>query len=580
MRIAVIDKEDCHPEKCGWVCMNFCPGNRSGDETIVQSSDGKVEINEELCIGCGICVNKCPFGCITIVNLPDELENPFHQYGKNGFRLFGLPAPQEGKVVGIIGQNGVGKTTAVSILSGELKPNLGGERGLEYSEVAEKMDSPALQNYFRELADGKIKAVYKPQYVDQIPKIVKGTVRELLEKSDQKGKMDEMVSDFGLEACLDRKIDQVSGGELQRIAVAVAMLKKGNLYIFDEPSSYLDVRERLNVARAIRELAKEAKVLVVEHDLIVLDYLADSIHVLYGKPRTYGIVSGVYGGRVGINTYLGGYLPEENMRIRDKAIQFEKKEAHTVVERTTFLKFSEIGKKFDDFDLKVGAGEIKNEEVIGILGPNATGKTTFVKILAGVLKQDEGDVEKSVTVSYKPQYLKPSNDLVIDVLGKTDYSKYRSYFDRFGVEELMDKKLSEMSGGELQRIAIAECLSKDAEVYLLDEPSAHLDVEQRIMASKIIRDFTIKNEKTSIVVDHDVLFIDYLSDRLTVFGGEPGKHGIASSPQGMRKGMNEFLTDLDITMRRDPETGRPRVNKADSQKDKEQKSSGEYYYTK
>lgn len=576
MRIAVIEKDDCKPEVCNHACKRFCPRVRAGDETVVVGEDNKPVIDEDLCIGCGICVKKCPNKCITVVNLPDELEKPIHQYGRNGFRLFGLPVPQAGKVVGLVGLNGVGKTTAVRILAGELKPNLGTDQEFEWADLAKQLGSLELENYFKGMK--KRKMVYKTQYVDQIPKAVRGTAGELLKKADKKGELDSVAAELGIDACLDRPIGKVSGGELQRIAIAACLLKKGDLYVFDEPSSYLDVRERLRVASAIRKLAKEAAVLIVEHDLIVLDFLTDYVHVLYGKPRAYGIVSSTYSSRVGINAYLNGFLPDENMRFRNESLTFAKGSAISAGGSKVLTSFSAIKKKFDTFSLTAAAGDLKKEEIVSILGPNATGKTTFVRILAGVMDADSGSVEQNVSVSYKPQYLKPTDALVRAILHETGYSKIKNNFSRFQLDELMNKQLNQLSGGELQRVAITECLSRDADLYLLDEPSAHLDVEQRIAGAKIIRSFIIDSNKAAIVVDHDVLFADYLSDRLMIFSGEPGRSGKASSPAEKRKGMNDFLKSLKITLRRDPENGRPRVNKPGSVKDREQRGAGEYYY--
>jgi len=146
------------------------------------------------------------------------------------------------------------------------------------------------------------------------------------------------------------------------------------------------------------------------------------------------------------------------------------------------------------------------------------------------------------------------------------------------IQRLMDCNVNELSGGELQRVAIAACLGKDADMFILDEPSAHLDVEQRTMATKVIKRFAENNDVTMLVIDHDIYMIDLLSDRLLVFDGEPGVRGEVHGPFEMREGMNRFLSNLDITFRRDEETRRPRVNKPESNLDREQKSIGEYYY--
>jgi ATP-binding cassette subfamily E protein 1 len=142
----------------------------------------------------------------------------------------------------------------------------------------------------------------------------------------------------------------------------------------------------------------------------------------------------------------------------------------------------------------------------------------------------------------------------------------------------MEREIADLSGGELQRVAIAACLSRDADLYVLDEPSAHLDVEQRVSACSAIRRFAENKHATAIVIDHDIYMIDLLSDRLLVFEGEPAVQGEVFGPFGLREGMNRFLKNLDITFRRDEETKRPRINKPGSRLDREQKANGEYYY--
>ena len=199
--------------------------------------------------------------------------------------------------------------------------------------------------------------------------------------------------------------------------------------------------------------------------------------------------------------------------------------------------------------------------------------------MAGVLKQDKGEITHKIMVSYKPQYLEPSEEIVIDVL-KTAFNKYENQIVRpLNIGHLSLNKLNELSGGELQRVAIAHCLQQDADLYLLDEPSAYLDSEQRLVLSKIIRDFVEQKNASALIVDHDLLFVDYISDKLIVFEGKPAIEGNITGPFEMEEGMNKFLRELGITLRRDAETNRPRVNKLDSRLDREQKESGKYYYT-
>ncbi len=591
MRSAIIDTDGCQPKRCSVECIKFCPGVRMGDETVVfREGEAKPAISEELCTGCGICVHKCPFEAISIINLPDELgRETIQSYGENSFRCYRLPYPQEKAVTGLIGANGIGKTTILNILSGNIVPNLGRyEQGVdgEKEAVLEHFAGTQFSDYFSGLYEGELKVAFKPQYVDSLPKVARGKVKTLLKKVDEKGEMESITGELEIENAIDRYLSKISGGELQRVAIAAALLKEADVYIFDEPSSYLDVRQRLNVARVIRGLAKESRVVVVEHDLIVLDYLADYVAMMYGTSGAYGIVSHPRGVKKGINVYLGGYLREENIRFRKEPLRFEVRPPSKGWESEVLVGFTQLIKTYNGFSLVVKEGEVHKGEVIGVLGPNATGKTTFMKMLAGVLDPDEGKKTLEVKVSYKPQYIKPeTGKTVLKALEKAEVGISTPGFEAeiagpLNLKPLLEMPLDELSGGELQRVAIALCLGREADVYLLDEPSAYLDVEERLNVAKMVRRRMEKREATAIVVDHDILFADYISDRLMVFSGIPGQSGAAKAPMEMEAGMNRFLKEVEVTFRRDLESGRPRANKPESRKDREQKASGAYYYSK
>lgn len=582
MRIAVIDKERCQPKKCGQECLKYCPKVRSGDETVVIAE--KAVISEALCVGCGICVKKCPMKAISIVGLPARLEGKeVHRYGLNGFVLYNLPVPRSGAVVGILGANGTGKSTAVKILSGQLKPNLGKEKA-DWEEIFERFSGTELLDYLKRLRDGKIKASIKPQYIETIPKVFGGKTRDLLEKFDERGILDKAVERLDLKPCLNRELKDLSGGELQRVAIAVCYMRNADFYFFDEVTPYLDIHQRIKVANVIRELSKQKTVMLVEHDLAILDMLADFVHITYGIPGVYGVVTGIKSARVGINQYLSGYLAEENVRIREKRIEFEILQPRESVSEKVLVEYPSFKKSLNGFTLNVEGGDIRLGEVLGVVGANATGKSTFVKVLANVLEDDEKKVKLNVKVSYKPQYIRADIDESVEVfLRKINPMIYSSFVKTeflkpLAIEELMDRNLQDLSGGELQRVAIVACLLRDADLYLLDEPTAHLDVEQRSETARLIRRFALNNSKSVLVVDHDIYFIDMVSDRLMLFEGKPGVEGFAKRATGMREGMNAFLSKLGITFRRDEDTKRPRVNKLDSKLDREQKAVGEYYY--
>jgi ATP-binding cassette subfamily E protein 1 len=591
-RIAVLDEELCHPKKCGLECIIYCPVNKTGGECIVQRpDDGKAVISEDLCNGCGICVKKCPFDAIVIVNLAKELGNDkIHQYGVNSFRLYRLPAQKKGSIVGLLGKNGTGKSTMVNILSGNIKPNFGNyENELTWDQVIKNFNGTELKSHFERIANGTLRASIKPQLVYQIPKTFKGTAKELIKKFDERKVADKLVNDLDLKIALDRNVTELSGGELQRLAVAVASARDADYYFFDEPSSYNDVYQRLSVAKVIQELAKEGKnVMVVEHDMTLLDYLSDYICILYGEPGAYGIISDPQSTKLGINNFLEGFLPTENVRFRDKAFKFDTTSSvDDIISDALVASYSEITKSFPSFKLKISAGRVRQGEIVGIVGANALGKTTFMRILSSLDKPDSGNVEIGAKISYKPQYLNQDYDGNVQSLLFTAYQNIiegsaveEQIIIPMGIKRLYEKSLKNLSGGELQKVAVTVCLMRQADIYALDEPSAFLDAEDRIALAKFLQRFVRAQGKSAIIIDHDMQLIDLVADSLVIFEGEPGLRGVGSSPVRKETGMNQFLKALSITYRRDEDTGRPRVNKEGSRLDRSQKDAGDYYYTR
>jgi len=588
VRVAVLKEDNCQPKKCNDECHDFCPPVRNGQECIIMDEHtGKPHISESLCIGCGICINKCPHDALIIENLPSELETDVvHRYSMNGFRLFRLPTPSKESVVGILGPNGMGKSTAISALSGRLIPNLGDWLNQEpvWEDIIDSVPKGELRDFFIAVQEGEISVAVKPQNVDRLPKRVKGTVRQLLERVDERNLFDELTVALGIDHLLDREVHQLSGGELQRMAICATILRDADVYFFDEPSSYLDIHERMRIVRIIQNLAETKRVIVIEHDLAVLDVLADLVHIVYGKKGAFGIFTPARSTRQAINSYLDGFLPEENVRIRDKPIKFQRHQDRVAELGSTVVSWGELTKKLGDFQLTAGEGAVHRSEVVGVVGANGTGKSTMIKILAGEHEYDEGWVTAGATISYKPQHIDVDIDGSVQLWLDSELGpRWRSgefnvnVIRALGVDQLLPKRVKKLSGGERQAVSIALCLGRDADLYLLDEPSAHLDANARMEAAKAIRRTMEANEKSAFVIDHDVYFIDIVSDSLLVFEGEGGVKGKATGPFNLRTGMNRFLSGVNVTFRRDHDSRRPRINKNESRKDREQRNSGDYY---
>jgi len=587
-RIAALDKDNCLSKKCHLECINFCPVNKSGSECIILDSDDKALISESLCNGCGICVNKCPFDAITIVNMPHELgDEKIHQYSTNSFRLYRLPIPVPGKVVGLVGKNGVGKTTALNILSGALKPNLGNFNDeITWDDVLSHFHGSELITHFKKIINKELSISIKPQAVYKLKDYWKSDGLSLLQSIPDSNFSHDIVDDLNLTECIKKPVQDLSGGELQRLSIAVAAVKDADIYFFDEPSSYNDVFQRLAVSNTIRSLSDKGKsVILIEHDITFLDYLSDYIHILYGEAGAYGIVSSSSSTRTGINNLIDGYLPTENIKFRNNKIQFNVYSPSELDDGTpSIIEYNQFTKTYDNFTLKVSAGKILEGQVLGIIGGNALGKTTFMKILSGMEKSDDDNIKTKVKISYKPQYLDSDySDTVRNLLYSQGSQIEDELFNNeiirpLSINKIFEKNVKTLSGGELQKVAIAICLMNDADIYALDEPSAFIDVEDRIVLARSVQKFIKSNNKSAIIIDHDIQLIDILSDSLLLFNGQNGLNGIAHEPRNKHDSMNQFLQQLQITYRRDIETGRPRVNKTNSRLDKEQKSNNQYYY--
>lgn len=581
---AIIDQDNVTDEIKD-IAVKYDPLNRSGKEGFHVTDDGELHIDEHKVMReHRIIQNKIPNDSIEIVELPSASGTEIHKYGKNGFRLFELPIPENGQIVGLLGRNGIGKSTILRILAGELEPNMGNPTTTpSFEKLLENYSNTRLESHITELVNDNAKVVYKPQMVSESLMQDDVTVREFLSSRDQK--VSSISEELSLDSIIDSKMSSLSGGERQRVYIAGTLLTDADTYLIDEPSSFLDIGQRFKVSELIKDYIRDqdSKCIVVEHDLAVLDMISDHIHVIYGEPSNFGVTSKRMTSKQGINDYVTGRLSRDDIQIRSYKIEFrDSVEGKDSVLGSPRFEYPSFTKSFENFTLETQSGKIHDNEVVGIVGENALGKSTFAKVLSGELEPNNTELNLDISFSYKPQYPESSSSNTVDgVLSKVtniyDGQFQNHVYNPLDIDPISDSRIKDLSGGEIQRVSIAVCLAREADVYLLDEPSAYLDVETRSNVATSLRRYARNSSKPVMVIDHDLFVIDRIADNIVRFDGEPSKNGTANSPVNVEDGMNKFLSDMDTTFRRDGDTNRPRSNKKGSQMDREQKRNNNYY---
>jgi len=577
-RIAIVDTDRCTPSKCKRECERFCPVNAQQKQCITHNSNvikgkstSKAEISEILCTGCNICVKKCPFGAISIVNLPSALGHVTHRHGLNGFQLYGLPMPEKNSVLGLVGNNGCGKTTAILILIGKLVPNLGdvNKCGKNRRALNIRYRGTNIQNYLTELDSG-LRIGYKPQNIQCLRKLEK-KIREIIKP--------DILHKLELDTLADRDCQNLSDGELQRVFIGITLSEDVDVLVFDEPCTYLDIHQRMLISRMIRESSIPYK-MVIEHDFTALDYMADKVCLLYGVPGAYGNITLSMTVSEGLNCFLDGYITYSNTRFRSNNLDFifSGSKDDIIYESQTDNKkgihYPSFSVSLGKFKLIAESGYIPLSSLTVLLGKNGSGKTTFIKSLCGNIPTSNGNLDIGMKFGYKTQDVySDSSETVYEYLTKVasicnDMNFKHDVIDPLCVEHLMNRKMSTLSGGEMQKIAIIATLGQNNDIYLIDEPSCYLDIESVLVLAKVLKRFALNNNKSLFVVEHDFILGLYLADQVLLFND-----GIVSKPMSNVDGFNTFLSDLNITMRRDHTTSRPRINKPGSRSDTEQKKA-------
>ena len=548
-RLAVVDAKLCNPEKCALECIKNCPVNKMRQKCIYLPEELKkgkqtARIDERLCTGCGICVKKCPFHAINVINLVAPVEDKLvYSYGENAFKLYGLALPRKG-VIAVIGENGCGKSTNVKLLSGEL--------------AIQNKPTIEIKDYFK----AKKTLAVKPQELNAAG--LGATVGNALAKADESGRLAKLKELFNLQKVWNRKLSELSGGELQKAVLTATLCKKKDVYVLDEPLAFLDYVYRIRLVDYLKTEFAEESVIVVDHDISLLSYLCAQAYIMYGWPGAYGIVSQSYATDRGINMFLEGFIGPENVRFRDHAIAYKQYAEEKKKEKAFEIPAMKV--KLGDFSVENASPVVlKQGEVTGVAGPNGIGKSTLCRKVH----------EEHANTAFKPQILERGTDLVAAYLEKKNPFD-EAYTKQMNLQRLEYYPVADLSGGELQKLQIFRCLTQeDKDLFILDEPTNMMDVNGRIALSKLLRE-KAETGCAVLVVDHDLEFLLNTVDRLMVMDGEPARHGFVKGVYDKDDGVRLLLEKFDLSYRRDSETKRLKLNKRGSVKDRELKQSGAF----
>lgn len=383
------------------------------------------------------------------------------------------------------------------------------------------------------------------------------TVRTSLEESKGTGfdSMEELIEDLDMTSMLDTCVTDLSDAELQRFAIASTIVQMADVYLFDEPTIFLDARQKYQVARVILSVVKPDRyVCITDNDMSVLDLVCD--HILYtGEETTSGEV------------HLDHYpLTLEEL-------------SEEIVTPPTYRYPETVVKGFGTFSLHVMGGDLRSSEITVVLGNMHTGKTLFLEWLNRIsVGQDFSHKDQKMIKCENRHDTVATHLYRLIRFSSLDRVFQELVLKPLGIVKILDKRIKEVSQSTLQKIAIATCLGQEgARVFLLDEPSIHLDARERVIAAQTIKRFIAYSRKAALVVEQDFMMATYLADRVIVVQGEPGVQSTVNSPVLMSNGVNQYLSDLNITCRSNRFTSLARMNKPRSVEDEEQKTGGHFF---
>jgi ATP-binding cassette subfamily E protein 1 len=532
------------------------------------SDSTQIKISEQICKACLLRINKTPNNAVKNYKIPNDIKNNLtYKYGPNKFRLSGLCEPKIGKIVGILGQNGIGKSTCLQILSGKILPNFGNiELDPNWSQIIKYYRGSSLQNYFNLLSTNQLKIEIKKQTLTCLDEFYNYTINDLVEYFNFKNFF---INDYmELYNLRNRKINLLSGGELQRLLIMISYSRQADVYIFDEPTNFLDLRQKIRFVELINNLSSfKNYIIVIDHDLSILESISEYIYCLFGITGAFGIFTPPIGPKEAINQFIEGYFPSLNIKSRPESLKFNWN-YNSILDMDKYIlnihkDCLKVNSQNSNFTLNIPNFKIFNQRVYGLLGQNGSGKSLFINWLNKTFpymtflkNQFNHHLINDNNINISQLLELQLGNLIVDDFFKNKIIK------PFCIERYYQNKIYELSGGQIQIISIIISLGQSSQILLLDEPSSGIDCEQRIIFTQVIKNWiSFYNNRSILIIDHDLFVISTICNQIILFKGDPGSESKIEEPQSTLVGIENFLLDLKITIRRDHNNNRIRINK-------------------
>ena len=442
----------------------------------------------------------------------------------------------QGECILLCGKSGCGKSTLLKIINGIIPEFYQGKitgsvevAGMnpfetEIYKISEKVGS-VFQNPKTQF--------YTTNTTDEIAFALEnyGVEREQIQK-----RLQEVQETMHISSLMDRNIFALSGGEKQKIAIAAVYALNPEIFVFDEPSSSLDMDAMIELSKLMERLKEEGKTIIIaEHRLWYLKKIVDrAVYLENGKiTKEYSMeeiqnLSEEERCRTGLrHTNFPGDSPTWKERSKDSAVKRDLSGNALELEIKDLLY-----KRKERTIFRIDRLGFERGEIVGIVGKNGMGKSTFAKVVCGLARQTTGEICKNNKRISVPKRRKNSlllmqeinnqlfTDSVYDEIRLTSALKEEEQFCTcmadMQIDQLKEKNPHSLSGGQKQRVIILSALLSKKKILFLDEPTSGLDYASMKVVAKNITKF--KAEKNLIlIISHDMEFLEEVCDRVLFF---------------------------------------------------------------